>query len=269
MNYLGSTFGVVHAPRLLDNDSGGSKKQTVTNTSAPYPGAQPMIDQSLKDAQSLYNSGGLYIKPWEGQMVAGPAPATQQGWQGITDRATQGSPLNQLSSQYVQSVLDPGFLQQTSPGLGRVMDNAANRANAQISLAGRTGSGSHSAAIAGALAPIEYQDYQNKMALQSQMAQFAPQLAQQDYFDSQQLLGVGQQQQAQLQDQINAEMERYYASQGAKANELGLYQNLISGNYGGTTQSTGPVQSTSSGANPWLTGAGLLAQFGGSYLGAA
>lgn len=255
--------------RLFESDSGGgSGNQTQTTTSQPYGPAKPMINQSLKDAQKLYEGGGLYINPYQGQMVAGSAPATQQGWGAIQERATQGSPLNQASSQYVQSVLDPGFLQQTSPGLGRVMDNAQNRANAQISLAGRQGSGSHSAAIAGAVAPLEYQDYSNKMALQAQMAQFAPQLAQQDYFDANQLLGVGQQQQAQLQDQINAEMERYYATQGAKANELGLYQSLISGNYGGTTSTTGPVQK-SGGTNPWLTGIGALAQFGGAYLGAS
>lgn len=249
----------------MSGDSGGSKKQTVTQSSAPYPGAQPMIDQSLKDAQNLYQQGGLYIKPWEGQMVAQTPPSTQQGWGAIQDRATQGSPLNQLSSQYVQSVLDPGFLNSTSPGLGGVLDQATNRANAQVSLAGRQGSGSHSAAIAGATAPILYQDYANKMALQSQMAQFAPQLAQQDYFDANQLLGIGQQQQAQLQDQINAEMERYYASQGAKANELGLYQNLISGNYGGSTQTTSPVQ-TQQGVNPWLTGAGILGSLGSAWM---
>lgn len=250
----------------MSGDSGGSKKQTVTQSSAPYPGAQPMIDQSLKDAQKLYQGGGLMVTPWQGDMVAGFSPAQQQGMQAIQNRATQGSPLNAAAQSYVQNVLDPSFLTSTSPGLGNILDQATNRANAASSLAGRAGSGSHTQSVANAVAPILYQDYGNKMALQSQMAQFAPQLAQQDYFDSQQLMNVGGQQQAQLQDQINAEMQRDYALQGMKANELALYQDLISGNYGGSSQTTSPVQR--SGTNPWLTGAGILGTVGGGLLSA-
>jgi hypothetical protein len=251
---------------MSGDSGGGSKKTTQTSTSTPYAGAQPMIDQSLKDAQKLYNAGGLNIQSYGGQMVAPTAPATQQSWDAIQQRATNGSPLNTAANQYVQSVLDPNFLTSTSPGMSGVLDQARNQANAQISLAGRTGSGSHEAAVAGALAPILYQDYGNKMALQSEMAKFAPQLAQQDYFDAQQLGNVGSQQQAQLQDQINAAMQKYYADQGAKANELSLYQQLIGGNYGGTSQVTGPVQG-SGGMNPWLQGAGMLASVAGSYFG--
>lgn len=252
---------------MSSDSGGGSKKQTQVTTSTPYPGAQPMIDESLKAAQNLYQTGGLNIKSYGGDMVAPTSPATQQSWEAITQRATQGSPLNTASADYVQSVLAPGFLQTQSPGLGGVLDQARNAANAQMSLAGRTGSGSHEAAVAGALAPILYQDYGNKMALQADMAKFAPQLAQTQYYDAQQLAGVGQQQEAQLQDQINAAMQKYYADQGAKANELALYQQLIGGNYGGTSTVTGPVQK-SSGTNPWLTGAGILASAAGSYFGA-
>ena len=238
---------------------------TSTQITSPYSGAKPMVDESLKAAQGLYQGGALYMQPYGGQMVANAAPATLQGWGDITNLATQGSPLNQMSSDYVQRILDPNFLNSQTPGLGGVLDQARNSANAQISLAGRTGSGSHEAAVAGALAPILYQDYGNKMALQSQMAQFAPQLAQQDYFDANQLLNVGQQQQGLLQDQIDAEMQKYYAQQGAKANELGLYQDLISGNYGGTTVMTQPKVKSGSNSNPWLTGLGAAASVASSF----
>jgi hypothetical protein len=254
--------------RLFNSDSGGgsTKNQTQTSTTAPYPGAQPMIDESLKAAQNLYQSGGLNVQSYGGQMVAPTAPATQQSWDAITQQATSGGQLPKAANDWAANVLSPGYLQTQSPGLSGVLDNARNAANAQISLAGRQGSGSHSAAVAGALAPIEYQDYGNKMALQAQVAGMSPQLNASNYYDAQQLAGVGSQQQAQLQDQINAQMQKYYADQSSKANELALYQQLIGGNYGGTSQVTGPVQK-SGGANPWLQGAGVLASAAGSYFG--
>lgn len=250
---------------MSGDSGGGTKNQTQTTTSAPYPGAKPMIDESLKAAQNLYQSGGLNIKSYGGQMVAPTAPATQQSWNMIGQQAGQNG-LPQAADAWAQNVLSPGYLTTQSPGLTGVLDNARNAANAQISLAGRQGSGSHSAAIAGALAPIEYQDYGNKMALQGQVAGMSPQLQAANYYGAQQLGNVGSQQQAQLQDQINAAMQKYYADQGAKANELSLYQQLISGNYGGSSQVTGPVQKTG-GANPWLQGAGVLASAAGSYFG--
>lgn len=251
---------------MSGDSGGGTKNQTQTTSNMPYPGAKPMIDESLKAAQNLYHAGGLNVQSYGGQMVAPTAPATQQSWDAITQQATGGQ-LPQAANDWAQNVLSPGYLNTQSPGLTGVLDNARNAANAQISLAGRQGSGSHSAAIAGALAPIEYQDYGNKMALQAQVAGMSPQLQASNYYGAQQLAGVGSQQQAQLQDQINAQMQKYYADQGAKANELALYQQLISGNYGGTSNVTGPVQKTT-GANPWLQGAGVLASAAGSYFGA-
>jgi len=148
--------------RLYDSDSGGgSSNQTQITTSTPYAGAKPMIDQSLKAAQGLFNSGALNVKSYGGQMVAPTAPATQQSWDAITQQATAGGQLPKAANDWAANVLSPGYLQTQSPGLGGVLDNARNAANAQIALAGRQGSGSHSAAVASALAPIEYQDYGN------------------------------------------------------------------------------------------------------------
>jgi hypothetical protein len=95
-------------------------------------------------------------------------------------------------------------------------------------------------------------------------AQLAPQLAQQDYFDAQQLAQVGQQRQGHLQDLINAEIQRYNAIQQAPINELALYQNFIGGNIGGDRTTMQPVPSGNN-ANPWLVGAGVI----GSILGSA
>jgi hypothetical protein len=98
-------------------------------------------------------------------------------------------------------------------------------------------------------------------------AQLAPQLAQQDYFDAQQLAQVGQQRQAQLQNLINAEIQRYNAIQQAPINELALYQNFIGGNIGGTKTTTTPMQTQGNDPNPWQIGAGVIGSVLGSVLG--
>jgi len=242
-----------------------TKDQTVTQSSAPWGPQQAPLKQAIGDATKLYDSGGLYITPYQGDMVAPAAPAQQQSWGMISDRAQAGSPLVGASKDYLQGVLDPGFLNQVNPGMQGVLDQARQGVNANYAQAGRTFSGAHDAATTAALAPTLYADYANKMGMQMQAAGMAPGIAQQDYFDANQLGQVGNQQQAQLQDQINAEMQRYYASQGAKANELGLYQSLVGGNYGGTTQTTQPVQTQQQ--NPWLTGLGILGTIGGGFLG--
>jgi hypothetical protein len=88
---------------------------------------------------------------------------------------------------------------------------------------------------------LRYQDLLNKMQQQQAAAQFAPQLAQQDYYDLGMLGQVGSQREAAMQDNINADIDRYNQLQNAPINELALYQQLIGGNLGGTTKGTQPV----------------------------
>lgn len=249
----------------MSGGGGGSKNQTVTNNSEPYKQAQPMINESLQGAQNLYRSGALYQNPYPGQTVAGAAPETQQGWAQTSQIAGQGSPLVGASSDYLQSVLSPQFLSMQSAGLEDVLNNATNRANAAVSLAGRSGSGTHSGQVAGAVAPYLFQDYGRRQGLQMQAAGMAPGINQAQYYGAQQLQGVGQQRQAQLQDEINAEINRYNALQNAPLAELSNYQNLLgfASPYGQSSQ-TGPKQP---GANPWLTAAGAVASLGGGLLG--
>jgi hypothetical protein len=92
---------------------------------------------------------------------------------------------------------------------------------------------------------------------------FAPQFAMSDYQDAQMLGSVGKERQADLQNQINAEIDRYNATQQAPINELALYQNLIGGQLGGTTKGTVPGQPS---GNPWLSALGGLGMLGAGFL---
>jgi hypothetical protein len=215
----------------MGKDSGNDTQQTTTS-SAPWGPQAKRWQTALGDLDKLRSSGALRINPYPGQTVAPTSDETANAWTGIANRAQSGSPLNQMSSQYVQRTLDPNYLMSDSPGLQSVLDSSANDVNARFAMAGRTFSGNQ----------LRYQDFARKAQEQAAAAQFAPQLAREDYFDLGQLQQVGGQREAAMQDQINADINRYNSLQNAPINELALYQQLIGGNLGGTTTATQPKQ---------------------------
>ncbi len=249
----------------MSGGGGGSKTQKVTQSNAPWSEQIPLWKTSYQRLNDLYGSGGLRINPYPGQTIAPVSPETGQAWSMIANRAQAGSPLYGLSKGYIGDVLSGKYLGQDAPGFSSVLDRARNAVNATYALAGRYGSGAHDAAVAQGLGGILNEAYQTERDRMDAAAQMAPQLAQQDYFDAQQLAQVGGQREAHLQDLINAEIQRYNALQQAPINELALYQNFIGGNIGGTQTTTQPVQNKS--ANPWQIGAGIIGSVLGQVLG--
>lgn len=247
----------------MSGGGGESKNQTVTQSNEPWSAQVPLWNTSYKRLNELYKSGALRLAPYPGQTVAPVAPETGQAWNMVASRAQAGSPLNTLSKGYVSDVLSGKYLGQDAPGLSSVLDRARNAVNATYSLGGRYGSGAHNAAVAQGLGGVLNDAYQAERGRMDAAAQLAPQLAQHDYFDAQQLAQVGSQRQAHLQDLINAEIQRYNAIQQAPINELALYQNFIGGNIGSTQTSTQPVQR----AEPWQVGVGIIGSILGSVLG--
>jgi hypothetical protein len=222
-------------------DSGSDTQQT-TQTSTPWGPQAQRWKTALGDLDKLRSSGALRINPYPGQTVAPISDETSNAWTGIANRAQSGSPLNQMSSQYVQRTLDPNYLMSDSPGLQSVLDRSANDVNARFAMAGRTFSGNHAGALNESQGQLRYQDFARKAQEQQAAAQFAPQLAREDYFDLGQLQQVGGQREAAGQDLINADINRYNALQNAPINELALYQQLIGGSLGGQTTATQPKQ---------------------------
>jgi hypothetical protein len=177
---------------------------------------------------------------------------------------------------------------------------AAARIDSGFSGAGRYGSGAHENARADALADLASQmyshayDQQADAASQSanlyqqavdsrlQAAQAAGQLynagvgqqvlaagtaqslADQTYRDAAALSEAGAAQDAYLQQLINAEIERWNYDQQAPLSALNAYQQIISGDYGGTTTTTGQQGTSSKGAlGNMVTGAALGTSIGG------
>jgi hypothetical protein len=249
---------------LFGGGDDNTKKQTSVTSNSPYPAFKPGLDVLGKDILSTYKAGGLRQNPFPGQTVAGTAPETAQSWNMIAQRAQQGSPLVGMSGDWVKSRLDPNFLNSDTPGFQAVLDRSRQGVNSEFARAGRTFSGAHAGALGSGEGQLRYQDYQSKLGQQAAAAQFAPTLAREDYFDASQLAGVGQQRQGALQDQINAEINRYNALQSGRANELGLLSSLLAGGGPGTSSTTAPVQSNS--GNPWLQGIGTAASLASLFM---
>ena len=94
----------------------------------------------------------------------------------------------------------------------------------------------------------------------------APQAANQDYTDIAKLSEVGAARENQNQQQINEDVARFEFEQLAPWEKLGLYNQFIQGNYGGTTTSTGRGVGAPMGASVLggaLGGAGIGGQVGG------
>ncbi len=197
-----------------------------------------------------------------------------------------------------------GMAQGTSPYLDSLYQDASREAlsaiNGNFSRAGRYGSGAHAAASADAAADLAAQMYgaaytqqmdaaaraadaynaglaqqidaaqgagqlySSGVAQQLAGAGVAQQLAGQTYADASALAQAGAAQDSYRQQLINADVERWNVEQQKALQALNNYNQLIQGNYGGTTTTTGqqtPSAKTTLGT--MATGAALGSSLGG------
>lgn len=96
---------------------GGSNKQTTTQSSAPWEGAQPALKDSIGRAQYLVNNGigeqvygGSTVVPWSSQ--------TQQAMGNIQNNANANSGGSGLSGQYQGVINNGGLNDQQRSALG-------------------------------------------------------------------------------------------------------------------------------------------------------
>jgi hypothetical protein len=247
---------------------GGGTPATQTQQQGPPQMLQPYLNYGLQQATQLYQSPSPSYYP--GSQVAAPSTATQAGWQDAITRAQQGSQVGNAAQNYGTSVLSGAYLG------GNPYQDAVNQSitaatvptvNAQFSLGGRYGSGAHQGtmetALANAIAPQEYQQYQNERSAQQNMAQMAPGLAGQDWTDIQGLMGAGGQQDQLAQNQINANMANWNYNQNLAQNKLQQYMQLLGSPAFGTSSTSTQQPATAGAGNQIL---GILGGLGSAAL---
>lgn len=246
---------------------GGSSSTNTVQKADPWAGQQPYLSDVMSQAQGLQNNNPIQYYP--GQTFADMSPETQMSLDMQTQRALAGSPLNNAAQQNLTDTLSGKFLDpNTNPYLQAGSDQILAKVLPQInSQFARTGTGNSSMAAraaaegaTGAMGQLAMENYNQERMAQQRASLMAPQLAQQDYADAARLGEVGSVREDLAQQGINDQMQRFQFENMAPWQQLGLYNSLIQGSYGGqTTQSqTMPRRSVGAGMlGGGVAGAGL------------
>lgn len=207
---------------------GGGGTNTTIQKSDPPEWLKPFQTEIGSAASSLYNTRPLSMFP--GQTFAGLSPETQAALNMQTQRALAGSPVtsaaqteltNTLSGQY----LDPA----TNPAFQKASQQIAGQIAGQFEGAGRYGSGAMANQQREALTDLAAKTYGDERQRQVQSMLFAPQMAQQDYFDAAKLAEVGGVREDFTQQGINEAIERFNFNQMEPWQRLQLYSGTLQG----------------------------------------
>lgn len=217
-------------------------EQGRTSTDLPSWQADPLRDLA-KRAEGLSNQTMSY---YGGNTVAGFSPEQSMAQNLARMRATGGSPLIKGAQGQVGDIIGGKYLTPDSnPWLKSYYEKAAETAMPQIDSAavnaGRYGSGAWGqmrGRTAGELASGIYgKAYETERDRQMNAMNMAVPLAREDYYDIGKLAAVGEEKQGMEQANIDAEIKKHEFGQQEPWQRLGMYRNLLTGDFGGTTMS--------------------------------
>ena len=236
---------------------GGGGGQTQNTQQSIDPAILPYVTYGLEEAKDLYGEAGPTYYP--GQTYVDPSTQTTEALGLAESRARTGSPLIPAAQTQALSTIQGDRLSAGNPYFASMMANAArpvvsefNTAirdiGARTAGAGRYGSGAMgemesqaSENLANALSSrgseLAYQNYASERARQDAAIGNAGAIAGQDYGDIQQLMNVGQANEAQSLKALQSDISRYDYGQNAPQQKL---QNYLGSVYGAPT----PMNST-------------------------
>ena len=224
---------------------GGSKTETQQQLD---PTVRPFVEYGLQEAKQLYQTDTPTYYPY--QTYVDPSAQTQQALQAAQTRALAGSPLvpaaqqQQLATIQGQNLgLNPYFANalQGAAGVATTQfQDALKDIASQASQAGRYGSGAMadlqsraSTNLAKELTTrageLAYQNYAAERAAQERAIASAPQMAQADYADIQQLMNVGQTAEDYQRQALESDIARYEFEENKPYTKL---QSYLSAAYG-------------------------------------
>lgn len=244
------------------SSGGGGGNQNVSQTTNPPAYAAPYLGEAATRSQWQFYDD-LDRQYYPGQTVVDHSAETQQALGGITQRAQQGSGVNQAASSFAQNRLSQPITSQfggaTNPHLdatfNRAADQVQNRLSSQFAGAGRNIEASRNPQaqemndLASRIYGGAYEIERDRMAndIQQQRQQqlgvlgMAPGIANQDYVDLDRLRGVG----AEREDLTGRQMEdaaaRYDFAQNQQGLALDSYITRLQGMPGSSVQGSTPT----------------------------
>ena len=260
-----------------------SPTMATSTTSNIDPTIQPYLSYGLSEAQKQYQAGGPQY--YGGQTYVSPSQTTQTGLQALEARASQGSPLTGAAQGQLQNTIQGGYL-QGNPFFQGAFKPAAQAAESQFltslgnigsaaSKAGRYGSGAMNTMQQGAsgqfaktladtAGTLAYQNYDAERSRQQAATMAAPQMAQADYGDIQNMLKAGQLREGYTGAQQQADINKFNFQQNQPQVNLTNYLSGVYGNPMGRQQLSagGSAVQQPSG---WQNLLGTAATLGGIY----
>lgn len=278
--------GVAAGPLGLVNGAkdllGGKTKEQTTSTASttsPWGPQQPYLEKLFSRADSLYKSGGPQF--FQGNQVAGLSPDTveaQNYLRGLTKGPLQQSAdagmgallagynapnldKNPYFSGAVDAAINPvvrAFNEDVLPQIRRSAVATGSYGDSRMGVVEGIATDRLQQNLLDMTSRMSLNAYDSGMENSMRALALAPQTTQMVMAPGQILDSIGNQNRAFQQALIDAEMAKWNFTQNAPTNNLVNYQNLITGNYGGTSTgtSTAPVART----NPLMGGLGGAAQ---------
>lgn len=255
-------FGTGMVQLLTFYKGGGGGGSSSTTSQQLDPTVRPFVEYGLQEAKQLYQSDTPSYYPY--QTYVDPSSQTKQALQAAQSRALAGNPLVPAAQQQLKNTIQGNYLSANNPYLSKALQGAAGVATTQFqdalkniasqaSTAGRYGSGAMAdlqsrastnlaKELTSRAGELAYQNYAAERAAQERAIQNAPQLAQADYADIQQLLNVGQTAEDYQQKALESDIARFEFGENLPYTKL---QSYLSAAYGApmgqvsTTKSSG------------------------------
>jgi hypothetical protein len=242
-----------------NSGGGGGGTNTVTRTELD-PVMRPFVQYGLEESARLYQNPTT-PQYYPGQTYVSPSQQTQAALAAAQQRAVTGNPLTPAAQQQSLNTIQGNYLsgnpffegafKSATQGAQTTYQDTVNAALSNASRAGRYGSGSmgtaldraggiYANALTNTAGNLAYQNYDAERARQQAMIGAAPQLANADYTDINQLLQTGQAAEGYQETAMADAINRYNFAQQAPYQKL---QSYLSGAYGAPSgmQVTQPV----------------------------
>lgn len=185
---------------------GGSSGGTTVQKYEPPAYLQPYLEDEANRAAEL---GKTPLSYFSGQTYAGFSPETESALGLQTSRAMAGSPVTAAMQDELTKTLGGYYLDPTSnPAFQHAAGNIGAEVGGMFSRGGRYGSGAMANQAREALTDLAAKTYGNERDAMSRAMQFAPQAANQDYYDIAKLGEVGGIREDLAQQAINETMAR-------------------------------------------------------------
>jgi hypothetical protein len=258
---------------------GGTSTNTIQNT-APWGPQQPYLQQGLTQAASLYANN--QPQAYTGPTIATPGAATTQSESMLANAATGNTTAlanaganatqfdlnsvlypqsNPALQSTIQAAIDPltrNFNESVLPGIRESYAMAQPGGGSREGVAEGIAASNLNQQVGDVSAQIASQGYGQGLVAQGKALADLPSIIGAQASPATQLGAVGGAQDAYTQAMINQAIQQWNSAQMLPWNNLGLYENLLTGNLGGSGTSSATGEAGLMSGLQGILGTGLM-----------